>query len=218
MVSAAGLAKVSLFSFGRIISAIPAAATLTTSVGPLLPFRWMSPELLLSNIPTTESDMWAMGCVGFWVCISAQMVKFQNNHSRDHGSKQILTGLRPFAGHLRDDFAGVESVQGLPPGVLSRIDYADTLGERTIVPRQSSWITNGIWSQISRCWTLNPLLRPSAERFLSVMNELGDAKRESWIPVGVRDLAGRVKGPVDERLDQVGFGRIGVARAVTAWV
>lgn len=50
------------------------------------------------------------------------------------------------------------------------------------------------------------------------MKELGDGKRESWVPVGVVDLAGRVKGPADERLDQIGFGRVGVTRAVTAWV
>lgn len=63
-----GTAKISLFSFGRIIAAIPSAVTLTASVGPILPFRWMSPELLINNDkPTTESDMWAVGCVSFWV-------------------------------------------------------------------------------------------------------------------------------------------------------
>ena len=68
MVDKNGIAKISLFSFGRIIAAIPSAATLTASVGPILPFRWMSPELLINNEkPTTESDMWAVGCVSFWV-------------------------------------------------------------------------------------------------------------------------------------------------------
>ncbi|KAG8715161.1 hypothetical protein FRC08_010909 [Ceratobasidium sp. 394] len=62
-----GVAKIGLFSVGRILAAVPIAATLTSSMGALLPFRWMSPEILVENRnPSTESDMWAMGCVAFW--------------------------------------------------------------------------------------------------------------------------------------------------------
>ncbi|KAG8792241.1 hypothetical protein FRC12_006694 [Ceratobasidium sp. 428] len=168
LVSVDGTAKIGLFSVGRIIAAVPAAATLTSSVGALLPFRWMSPEILVENRnPSTESDMWAMGCV-------------------------IFTGLRPYAGHLRDDFAGVDSVRGLPPGDISRIDYSKQLGERVLVPRESSWITNGIWDLTSKCWALNPLLRPSAGGFLQALKGL-DGKSQNWIPPNVKDLAKKIQ-------------------------
>ncbi|KAF8594175.1 kinase-like protein [Ceratobasidium sp. AG-I] len=179
-----GAAKISLFSFGRIISAIPSAANLTASVGPILPFRWMSPELLSDNSrPTTESDMWAAGCVCYW----------------------LLTGLRPYAGHLRDDFTGVDSVRGLPPGSISRIDYASTLGERVIVSRQSSWITNGIWTTVNKCWTLDPLMRPSANSFLRFLRDL-EGRSEGWLPIDVADLAGKVK-EVDPVANQIKMAR-----------
>ncbi|KAG9087715.1 hypothetical protein FRC06_002413, partial [Ceratobasidium sp. 370] len=164
-----GVAKIELFSVGRILAAVPIAATLTSSMGPLLPFRWMSPEILVENRnPSTESDMWAMGCVVFWA------------------------SLRPYAGHLRDDFAGVDSVRGLPPGDISRIDYSKQLGERVLVPRESSWITNGIWDLTSKCWALEPLLRPSAASFLRVLKRL-EGKSENWIPPNVADLAKKVQ-------------------------
>ncbi|KAG9125635.1 hypothetical protein FRC07_006818, partial [Ceratobasidium sp. 392] len=108
----------------------------------------------------------------------------------------VFTGLRPYAGHLRDDFAGVDSVRGLPPGDISRIDYSKQLGERVLVPRESSWITNGIWDLTSKCWALNPLLRPSAVGFLRSLKGL-EGKSENWIPPNVADLAKKV-----QRVDQ----------------
>jgi serine/threonine protein kinase len=65
-----GAAKISLFSFGRVLASLPPGVGLTASIGTLLPFRWMSPEMLIhSQQPTTESDMWAAGCVCYWVRI-----------------------------------------------------------------------------------------------------------------------------------------------------
>ncbi|KAG8722567.1 hypothetical protein FRC09_006084 [Ceratobasidium sp. 395] len=135
LVSVDGIAKIGLFSVGRIIAAVPAAASLTSS---------------------------------------------------------IFTGLRPYAGRLRDDFAGVDSVRGLPPGDISRIDYSKQLGERVLVPRESSWITNGIWDLTSKCWALNPLLRPSAGGFLRALKGL-DGKSQNWIPPNVKDLAKKIQ-------------------------
>lgn len=45
---------------------------------------------------------------------------------------------------------------------------------------------------ISRCWILDPLLRPGAAGFLQVMKEL-EGKAENWLPTNVKDLAGKVK-------------------------
>ncbi|KAG8741376.1 hypothetical protein FRC10_002941 [Ceratobasidium sp. 414] len=196
LVTADGTAKISLFSFGRIIAAIPAAATLTASAGPLIPFRWMSPELLTNySKPTTESDMWSMGCVGFW----------------------LLTGLRPYAGHLRDDFAGLESVRGIPPANITQIDFASRLGDRDrSVDRNACWITNGLWSAITRCWTVDPLLRPSAKKFLNVLKGLEGRKHE-WLPLDVADLAGKIAF-VDPGENRFGPGKTRIDRYITAWM
>ncbi|KDN36265.1 hypothetical protein RSAG8_10953, partial [Rhizoctonia solani AG-8 WAC10335] len=155
-----GVAKISLFSVGRALAALPPTEAVTASIGTLLPLRWMSPELLLVNQqPTTESDMWAVGCVCYW----------------------ILTGLQPYATHRRDDFAGVESVRGHPPGTLENVDIY-----------HSTWITNGIWGAVGRCWKYDPLLRPSSKQFLRVLQGLEDRKLR-WLPLSVVDLAGKVK-------------------------
>ncbi|KAF8593771.1 kinase-like protein [Ceratobasidium sp. AG-I] len=183
-----GTAKISLFSFGRMISAIPSAAALTASVGPILPFRWMSPELLINNEkPTTESDIWAAGCVSFW----------------------ILTGLQPYAGHLRDDFAGVESVRGLSPGSIFNIDRANPLIELA-ASRESSWITNGIWVAINSCWSLDPLQRPNATGFLRVLTRL-QGKVVSWMPTNVVDLSGKIEQVNNSEL------HMGIAHYRTVW-
>ncbi|CAE7150927.1 unnamed protein product [Rhizoctonia solani] len=94
-----GTAKISLFSFGRVLTALPPTLTLSTTTGLLLPFRWMSPELLVeSPQPTTASDMWAIGCVSFW----------------------ILTGLVPYPDY-REELAGIETLCGQPPGTLANV-------------------------------------------------------------------------------------------------
>ncbi|EUC63638.1 kinase domain protein, partial [Rhizoctonia solani AG-3 Rhs1AP] len=102
----------------------------------------MSPELLSVNQqPTTESDMWAAGCVCYW----------------------ILTGLQPYATHRRDDFAGVESVRGHPPGTLENVDIY-----------HSAWITNG------------------SKEFLGVLQAL-EGRKLRWLPLNVVDLSGKVR-------------------------
>ncbi|KAF8602812.1 kinase-like protein [Ceratobasidium sp. AG-I] len=60
------------------------------------------------------------------------------------------------------------------------------------IPRESTWITNGIWGVISRCWILDPLLRPDAAGFLQTLKEL-EGKTQNWLPIDVKDLAGKVK-------------------------
>ncbi|KAH7337841.1 hypothetical protein B0J17DRAFT_438932 [Rhizoctonia solani] len=119
----------------------------------------MSPELLgEQQQPTTESDMWTVGCTFYW----------------------ILTGLEPYTSQHRDDFAGAESVRGLPPGTLASVDYS------------RAWITNGIWGAIGRCWRRDPLLRTSAGGFLKILKDL-EGRKIPWLPLNVTDLTGKVK-------------------------
>ncbi|KAJ1299452.1 hypothetical protein OPQ81_009117 [Rhizoctonia solani] len=158
LVASDGTAKINLFSFGRALASLPPSMALSTPTGLLLPFRWMSPELLADNPePTTESDMWAVGCICYWV----------------------LTGLVPYLNY-RGDLAGIECVRGQPPGTLANVYYG------------LSWITNGIWRSIGRCWSRDPLHRPSALEFSNLLKVL-EGKRIDWLPVEVEDLAGKVR-------------------------
>ncbi|KAL5639491.1 hypothetical protein ACGC1H_006209 [Rhizoctonia solani] len=96
-----GTAKICLFSFSRVLTSLPPSLALNVPTGLFLPFRWMSPELLVDNQqPTTESDMWTIGCVCYW----------------------ILTGLVPYSSH-REDSAGIETLCGQPPGTLANVYY-----------------------------------------------------------------------------------------------
>ncbi|KAH7322357.1 kinase-like domain-containing protein [Rhizoctonia solani] len=155
-----GRAKVSLISFGRMLAGLPRSAAVTATIESILPFRWMSPELLIDGIqqPATESDMWAFGCVCFW----------------------ILTRKEPYASIKRDDIAGTKIMQGYPPATLADIFY------------RSTWITNGLWSTIARCWRHDPLQRPSATAFLKLLTQL-EERGIPWLPVDVVDLAGKLK-------------------------
>ncbi|CAE6459267.1 unnamed protein product [Rhizoctonia solani] len=164
-VDSEGTAKISLFSFGRVLAALPPGAGVTASIGVVLSSRWMSPELLATDQqPTTESDMWAVGCLCYW----------------------ILTGIKSYAAFGRDDFAGAESIRGQPPATLASVYHRYT------------WITNGIWSALARCWKQDPLLRTSAKDFLNLLKSL-DGRRLAWLPITVMDLAGKVRFDSSQR-------------------
>jgi hypothetical protein len=102
-----------------------------------------------------------------------------------------LTDIQPYAGHLRDDHAGFDSARGIPPAQIAHIDRALNTSLRKKL-RQASWITNGLWGVISRCWILEPSLRPNATGFLQVLKGL-EGRTENWLPSTVNDLAGKVK-------------------------
>ncbi|CAE6500714.1 unnamed protein product [Rhizoctonia solani] len=155
-----GRAKISLISFGRMLASLPQNAAVTATMESILPFRWMSPELLIdgSQQPATESDMWAFGCVCFW----------------------ILTRKEPYASMNRDDIAGTEIIRGHPPATLADVFY------------RSTWITNGLWNTIARCWRHDPLQRPTATTFLKLLIQL-EGREITWLPVDIVDLAGKLK-------------------------
>ncbi|KAF8714488.1 Protein tyrosine kinase, partial [Rhizoctonia solani] len=158
-----GTAKISLFSFSRALATLRFGTGLAEQTGLLMAFRWMSPELLLNNCqPTTESDMWAIGCVYYW----------------------ILTGQVPYS-NQREDLAGVQSTRGQPPGTLADVYYG------------YGWITNGIWRNIGRCWSNDPLQRPSALEFCNMLKEL-ERRKIDWLPAEAEDLSGKVKSTGSE--------------------
>ncbi|KAJ1305686.1 hypothetical protein OPQ81_010424 [Rhizoctonia solani] len=101
-----GRAKISLISFGSMLANLPKNAAVTATIESILSFRWMSPELLMDGgqKPTTESDMWAYGCVCFW----------------------ILTRRQPYASVNRDDLAGIQIMRGHPPATIAEVFYRST--------------------------------------------------------------------------------------------
>ncbi|KAL5631800.1 hypothetical protein ACGC1H_000007 [Rhizoctonia solani] len=155
-----GRAKISLISFGRMLAGLPQNAAVTATIDSILSFRWMSPELVKDGSlpPSTESDMWAVGCVCFW----------------------ILTRRGPYASVSRDELAGIEVMRGQPPATLADVFY------------RSTWITNGLWNAIGRCWRKDPLQRPNATAFLKLLFQL-EGREIPWLPVDVIDLAGKLK-------------------------
>ncbi|CAE7064204.1 unnamed protein product [Rhizoctonia solani] len=167
-----GRAKISLISFGRMLAALPLDAGVTATVESVLSFRWMSPELITANNPqpTTESDMWAFGCICFW----------------------LLTRQEPYTSIRRDDLAGAEIIRGHPPATLAR------------VYRRATWITNGLWSTMGKCWRQEPLQRPSAAEFMRFLTQL-EGRTIKWLPTNVSDLTGKVKldAPKRQGQDQV---------------
>lgn len=152
MVTADGVAKVGLFSFGRIISAIPAAATLTASAGPLLPFRWMSPELLLNNKPNTESDMWAMGCVGFWVRQNSSFLSY------------LTTLTHPY---IRQDLNGSTPLRRPPPGRLCRCRQCTRSPARRPLPHR---LCRHAWRTHDRSTSVELDYQRDLEHDLSVLD------------------------------------------------
>ncbi|KAJ1305687.1 hypothetical protein OPQ81_010425 [Rhizoctonia solani] len=101
-----GRAKISIFSFGRMLAALPLDLAVTATVESVLSFRWMSPELVIANSPraTTESDMWTFGCVCFW----------------------LLTLQEPYDSISRDELAGAAIMRGLSPATLARVYQRDS--------------------------------------------------------------------------------------------
>ncbi|KAF8731522.1 Protein tyrosine kinase, partial [Rhizoctonia solani] len=169
-----GRAKISLMSFGRMLAALPPDAAVTGTIESVLSFRWMSPELIISNRPqqTTESDMWTFGCVCFWT----------------NSPRQLLTLLEPYSSIDRDDLAGAEIIHGHSPATLSQ------------VYRRDSWTTNGLWNTIAKCWRQSPLQRPSATDFMKILTQL-EGRKIDWLPISVIDLAGKVRFDSSARQD-----------------
>ncbi|KAF8603903.1 hypothetical protein BDV93DRAFT_128280 [Ceratobasidium sp. AG-I] len=138
----------------------------------------MSPELLQDDAwPTLESDMWAFGCVAFW----------------------IFSGLIPY--HTsKHEFQVVPRVSaGSPPNDIAHLT--------DVQRSNALWLTNGVWALISRCWSPTVSQRPTATRCLQDLRNVPRMPETSFIPsrwvlVGIDDLTGSVKraeGPGYER-------------------
>ena len=68
MVDSEGTLKITSISFGRLAANLPSTNQTAAPTDDSISVRYMSPELLQDDAwPTPESDMWAFGCVAFWV-------------------------------------------------------------------------------------------------------------------------------------------------------
>lgn len=67
-VDAEGTLKISILSFARLTANLPSTTQASAPTDDAISARYLSPELLEDGArPTPESDMWAFGCVAFWV-------------------------------------------------------------------------------------------------------------------------------------------------------
>ncbi|KAJ1299401.1 hypothetical protein OPQ81_011082 [Rhizoctonia solani] len=101
----------------------------------------------------------------------------------------LLTLQEPYASTNRDDLAGTEIMRGHPPATLASAYHMDT------------WITNGLWGAIGRCWRQDPLQRTSATDFMKLLAAL-EGRKINWLPLSVTDLAGKVRFNFSERQER----------------
>ena len=75
---AEGTLKISILSFARLTASLSSTTQLSALTDDAISARYFSPELLEDGArPTPESDMWAFGCVAFWVNgIAAELYNF----------------------------------------------------------------------------------------------------------------------------------------------
>ncbi|KAH7322359.1 kinase-like domain-containing protein [Rhizoctonia solani] len=111
----------------------------------------------------------------------------------------LLTLQEPYASINRDDLAGIEIMRGRPPATLVSAYHLDT------------WITNGLWGAIARCWRQDPLQRPSATEFTRILERL-EGRSIQWLPLNVTDLAGKVQFDLSKRQE-----RNQIARHQSVW-
>ena len=69
MVDANGTLKLTLFSLSRLAADMPRAEESNSLIDFVESIRYFSPESLHAEArPSVWADMWAFGCIVFWVC------------------------------------------------------------------------------------------------------------------------------------------------------
>ncbi|CAE6475746.1 unnamed protein product [Rhizoctonia solani] len=176
MVDGRGTLKLSTFSLSQIIISIPQAESSQPSADRIEVIRYLSPEMLSdSAMPSIRSDIWAYGCILFW----------------------LFSSLEPYHETKRE--YDVERL--IQRGVLP--NDAQVLREETEVDgrfrqnRQREWLFNGISDRAENCWS--PSGWPTANDLLIFVRELSSEMDEledtsTWMS-RVSNLSGSVIRP-----------------------
>lgn len=123
--------------------------------------RYMAPELLnpsgfgLKNSNTTKkSDMYAFGVAAYQVRIACFIPGVATE-----GGIQVFTGQQPFSG-AKDGVIIYNIVTGERP-------------DRPLGPNE--WISDEVWSLISRCWSPSWASRPNINFAVNALSDAADA-------------------------------------------
>ncbi|QRV89272.1 Tyrosine kinase domain protein [Ceratobasidium sp. AG-Ba] len=176
LVDHSGILKLTAFSVSRLISKIPAKERKLLVENERVSVRYMSPELLQDGAqPTPESDIWAFGNIAFW----------------------IFSGLRPYSEYNAEHDVALQITKGALPNEPSQLMDLESLDD-TEFPERCSWLTNGVWSAIMKCWSTTTSERPTATQFLRDLDNRSEMSEragiyDKWNIPGVQDLTGRVR-------------------------
>jgi hypothetical protein len=90
----------------------------------------------------------------------------------------------------------LEILKGAPPQDLRSVTDIDKPEMRLVLGPTSSWITNGILSDIFRCWDSRLKKRITAIEFQQKLDDLPNQDTNEWAPSkGMVDLTGSVQTP-----------------------
>ncbi|CAE7126221.1 unnamed protein product [Rhizoctonia solani] len=174
VVNAQGILKLTLFSLSQIAANIPqteGANSLTMHAEIL---RYFSPEMLSdASIPSIRSDMWAYGCIVFW----------------------LFANLEPYYETKREKDVERLIRKGVLPNDAQLLREQAEIGGRFRQNSSREWLFNGISDRAEKCWSSSGW--PSAADFLQFLREFpNDTDRDTaaWMS-GAPNLSGSVIRP-----------------------
>ncbi|CUA74530.1 Atrial natriuretic peptide receptor 2 [Rhizoctonia solani] len=172
VVNTHGVLKLTLFSLSQLAANIPQAQG--TLAGRPEIVRYLSPEMLSDvAIPSVKSDMWAYGCVVFW----------------------LFANLEPYHETKREQDVEKLIQKGALPNDAQLLREEAEIGGQFRQNSRREWLFNGISDRAEKCWSSSGW--PSASEFLQFLREfLGktDEDTDTWMS-GVSNLSGTIIRP-----------------------
>ncbi|CAE6434935.1 unnamed protein product [Rhizoctonia solani] len=176
MVDARGTLKLTTFSLSQIAASIPQVEPTVLLASRVEVIRYLSPEMMSdAATPSVKSDMWAYGCVVFW--LFANLEPYHETKREQDVEKLIQRGNLPNDAQLLREEAEVDG--------------------RFRQNSRREWLFNGISDRAESCWSSSGW--PSATDFLSFIGELSGGMDElegtsAWMS-GASNLSGTIVRP-----------------------
>ncbi|KAJ1305908.1 hypothetical protein OPQ81_010627 [Rhizoctonia solani] len=176
MLDAQGTLKLTLFSLSQILASIPQPEANRAMASRVEVVRYFSPDMLSNGaIPSVKSDMWAYGCIVFW--LFASLEPYHETRREQDVEKLILKGVLPNDAQLLREEAEVDG------------NFQQN--------SRMEWLFNGISDRAEKCW--RPSGWPSADAFLQFLQELSEntdekVKASTWMS-GATNLSGTIIRP-----------------------
>ncbi|CAE6445551.1 unnamed protein product [Rhizoctonia solani] len=174
MVDLRGTLKLTLFSLSQIAANIPPVEDTIRLNSRAEVIRYFSPDIVADiAIPSIKSDMWAYGCIVFW--LFADLEPYHETRREQDVEKLIQKGILPNDAQLLREEAEVDG--------------------RFRQNSRREWLFDGISDRAEKCWS--PSGWPTASEFLEFLQGFPtdtDKDAETWMS-GVSNLSGTVIRP-----------------------